>query len=212
VDWTGHASRARAVRVAALGDRRKAGVVHERIGDRGAQVVRGGGEPLELLRVEPADGAEHHFALHELRLVDEVQAGLGGTHEHHPSVVGDPDAFDEAFLLHPVDDPRGAGHRGVQDLCQPAHRHRIVVPEQREHVEMGHADPEPHQPLGPGTAQGSDGAAEARERLAGRLFPLGAGIGVGSCSHEVKCLRRPNNPVKDNCSRHTEETTCGSPS
>jgi hypothetical protein len=73
--------------------------------------------------------------------------------------------------------------------------------EQREHVEMGHADAEPHQPLGDGASERPGRPTEGGEHLLGRLASLGEGVGRslrGDGSHEVKYLRHPNNPVKSN--------------
>ena len=113
------------------------------------------------------EGGGDDGALDELGLVHEIEAGLRGPHEHDPPVVRDADALDEPALLHAVDDPGGARHRGVQDLGQAAHGHGIVVPEQREHVEMGHADAQPHESLRARTAERADGAPEAGDRLLG---------------------------------------------
>ena len=168
--------------------------------------VEASGQAVELRRIEPADRADDDLALHQLGLVDEGEAGRGGPDEDDAAVVGHADALDEALLLHAVDDPGGARHRGVEDLGQAAHRHRVVVTQQREHVEMGHADPEPNQALRSRAAKGADGPAEVRERLVGRLLPLRAGIRVDSGSHVMKYLRHANSSVKRNCQRKAEES------
>jgi hypothetical protein len=43
-------------------------------------------------------------------------------------------------LLHPIDDPGGIRERDVEQVREPAHRHRPVVLEQPQDVHLRHAD------------------------------------------------------------------------
>ena len=166
----GGAARVRAgceVRVA-LGRRRELGL------DGDPQVRGGDREPVELLDVHALEGGGDDGALDELGLVHEIEAGLRGLHEDDPPIVGDPHALDEPALLHAIDDARGARHRDVQDLRQAAHGHGVVVAEQRQHVEMGHADAEPNQALRAGAPERADGAPEAGDGVLGCRAAVGA--------------------------------------
>ena len=158
-----------AVGMAAVCERRvAAGGGGELLGERGAQVRERGLHPVELAGIEAGHRRREDVAADELRLVDEVDPGDGEADEDHAAVVGDARALDEAPLLHAVDDPGGVRHRGVEDLGQAAHGHRLVVAEQRQHVEMGHADAELHEPLRPGTPERARGSADVGDdRLEG---------------------------------------------
>ena len=176
---------------------------------RGGQVGHRHGEPVELLRVEPPECAHQDVVLDELHLVHEVEARLRRPDEDHAPVVGDADALDEPALLHPVDDPGRVRHRGVQDVGQVAHGHRVVVAQQRQDVKMGHADAEPDEPLGSGAAQDADTPGEIGKDRLGGMAPVRDGAGLDSGSHEVKYLPRTNSSVKrKGLAAHRREQGC----
>ena len=67
---------------------------------------------------------------------------------------------------------------------------RAVVTQQREHVEMGHADPEPHQALRSRAAKRADGPAEVGDRSSRAVgSPLRAGVWSIVVRMSVKYLR-----------------------
>ena len=173
--------------------------------DRVPEVDHGRGEPLEAGRIEAGEGGGQHVVLHQLHLVHERAAGVGGTHEHDPPVARDADALHESALLHAVDDPGRAGHRGVDDLRQAPHRHRLVVVEQRQDVEMGHAEAEPQEPLRCGATERSEGTAHVDEHRLDGLASFGRRCRRGGCSHGMKYLPWTNSCVKWNCSTRVEE-------
>jgi len=178
-------------RVRAARDVRVAGRVAGELGvHRGGHRGERYREAVELLRVQAPEGAHEDVVLDQLHLVDEVEAGLRRTDEDHAPVVGDADALHEPTLLHPVDDPGRVRHRGVQDVGEPAHGHRVVVAQERQDVKMGHADAEPHEPLGSGAAQDADAPGEVGQDRLRRVAPVLGGSGCNSGSHRVKYFTR----------------------
>ena len=73
--------------------------------------------------------------------------------EDDPPIVRRPHPFDQAVLGHSVDDPGRVRQGDVEELGDPAHRHRAVLLELPEDVNLGHADALLHELLGRGAAK-----------------------------------------------------------
>jgi hypothetical protein len=67
------------------------------------------------------------------------EAGRGRLDEHEPTIVGHARALDEPVLLHPIDDPGRIRDGHADELCEAAHRHRAVVLEQPQDMQLAHA-------------------------------------------------------------------------
>ena len=60
--------------------------------------------------------------------------------EHDTPIGAVMAAFDQAALLHAIDDPGHARHRDLKGVGEVAHRIGSICIEQRQHVEVNEAD------------------------------------------------------------------------
>src|SRR3954447_15013182 len=176
--------------------------------DGSGDVDDGLADPRELVVVEALEDGTDQVAPEDIDVAEESIRGVGLPDQDDAAVVRKPDPLDVATLLEAIDDPGRVGERHIEQLGDPAHRHRTVMPEHREHVEMGHADPELHETL-------RADALELRERLAElgdeglhRLAPVWFVRFPGDVLHVVNYRPWGNRSVKTKYGQTVEEFRC----
>ncbi len=166
------------------------------------------------------DHRAHAGALVALGLRQRLTPGGRRLDQDEAPIVGDADALDEVVRLHPVDEPCRVRHRDAEELGEAAHRHRTVVLEEPQDVELAHADLALDEAAHRGAAELADPAADfcqdGVDRRLGRRFlrrvdRVGGGrLGPGHAgtSHQVKHSTDVNDSVKINGSGVAEEVRC----
>ena len=107
--------------------------------ERAPEAAQRGEDDRALRGREVAEDRPEPFATVGLGLGQRSKAGRRRLDEDEATVVGDARTLDEPMLLHAIDDPRRVRERDPDELGQPAHRHRAVVLEQPQDVELAHA-------------------------------------------------------------------------
>src|SRR4051794_38753181 len=72
--------------------------------------------------------------------LEDLAAGARGVHGHDAAIRIAVAPLDEAALLHPVDDPGGAGDRYVELLGEAGHREWALQLEDRQDVDVDEAE------------------------------------------------------------------------
>ena len=145
-------------------------VARERGRDGDPEVRHGCGHGGELRFVELVEDAPDDPLAQDLDVIEHLASGDGDSNQHDPAVARDADAFHEPTFLDAIDKAGRGRQRDVEHLGQAAHRELTMTLEHVHHMELRHADAEPHEPFAADTLElahrrleiGHDGRLDVR--------------------------------------------------